>query len=186
MTINPDFDLFAEFGVTPEEVDENPFRIPKGRYNCTITDAKVSAFKNSPEIPQFMIELTVDDGPHAGKKAQINHRLKKWTAEERAQQNDAETMNARLLSNYKRDLMAFGFPPEVIKAFRPANPDHVKKLIGLRGNAVFGPQPNNPEFNMVSDFVRADNGGADNSPAPSVTPVAQQSESVDMSALNWG
>lgn len=185
MSVDSSFDLFAEFGVTPDEVEENPFRIPKGRYNCTITDAKVDSFKNSPDIPQLMIEFTVSDGPHAGKKAQTNHRLKKWTPEERAEKGDHDAMNARLLSNYKRDLMAFGFSSEIMKAFRPANPDHTKKLIGLAGSANFGPQPNNPEFNMVSDFERASNGGAESSPAPSVAPVAQKSEEVDLSKLNW-
>lgn len=181
--------IWDAFGVTPEQVSENPFSIvPKGRRACAITDAKVGTFKDS-DIPQFMIEFTVTEGPDSGKKANVNHRMKPWTPQEK---ENYEFLNTMALTNYKKDLVSFGLnTPEIQRAFDPRNPDHCAKIIGLSGSAIFGPQEKRPEYNMVSDFELAgSNQVADTSgngaPSASVTPTASKAETVDLASLNWG
>lgn len=182
--------FFDQFGVTADDVSENPYSIDEPNYYpCMVTGAEVKHFGPNKDIPHMVIELTVQGGKHAGKSANDMHRLKPWTQAERASQGDYEAMNARLLSGYKKSLLSYGIPEAALNAFNPTNSDHLRKLVGIKGVAWFGPQTNNPQYNSVRDFKREElvqgnataQSSAPQNSAPSTT--ASASNDVDIDAL---
>lgn len=181
--------FFEQFGVTADDVSENPYSIEDPNYYpCMVTSVDIKNWGPNKDIPHLVIELTIQGGKNAGKSATDSHRLKPWTAQERASQGDHEAMNARLLSNYKKALLAYGIPEAALNAFNPTNRAHIQKLVGIKGVAFFGPQKNNPEFNSVRDFKREElvQGNSSAESAPSTTasaPSTSSSSEVDMDAL---
>jgi hypothetical protein len=138
--------FFDAFGVNANDVDENPFSIPKNKYDVVLADAGVKEFNN---IEYFVIEWQVANGPHAGKNASDMHRMQPWTPQER---DDWEAMNARTLSGFKKALMDLGMNAAQIGAFNPRTMG--QKLAGIKGTASMGPQKNKPEYNSISNFSR--------------------------------
>ena len=190
-------DFFGQFGVSPDDVSENPYSITDpNRYACMVSSVEVKEFgkEGAPKIPYLVFEYTVQGGKHAGKTANDMHRLIPWTAQERASQGDHEAMNARLLSGYKKALLSLGIPEAALSVFNPRNSEHTKKLVGVRGTAWFGPQKNNPQYNTVSNFERDDNAtgnataqSANATPNSEPSPTASSSANeVDVDAIaNW-
>lgn len=183
--------LFDLFGVNAADVSENPYQITvPNRYKCVVTESDVKEFgPEGAKVPYWTIEYTVKDGGQQdGKSANSLHRLVPWTPEERSEKGDHEAMNARLLSNYKKELLNLGIPEEALNAFDPKNPTHRNKVVGIKGSAWFGPQKSNPEFNAVSDFQRAeaaaDTSSSDVAPAGNSAPTVTTKESVDLDALS--
>lgn len=176
--------LFDAFGVSAEEVNENPFEITvPNRYNCVLTESEFVEFgEDGAKIPYWRNTYTVKGGKEDGKSANTLHRLTPWTAEERATQGDKDAMNARLLSGYKKELMNLGIPEEAMNAFDPKNPNHRNKVIGMKGSAWFGPNKKNPGFNQVSDFQRAEK-VEESTEDVSTASVTNSNDEVDMSAL---
>lgn len=173
--------LFDAFGVTASDISENPFEITEpNRYACVVTGSEIKEFgPEGNKKPYWVITYTVKGSKHDGKSANSMHRLVPWTPEERAQQGDYEAMNARLLSAYKKELINLGIPEEALNAFDPKNNGHREKVIGIKGSAWFGPQKNNPGFNAVADFARAETTTVTEEPA-----AEKKEESADiMSAL---
>lgn len=150
--------LFDAFGVSASDISENPFEITEpNRYGCVVTDSEIKEFgPEGSKKPYWVITYTVKGSKHDGKSANSMHRLVPWTPEERSQQGDFEAMNARLLSAYKKELLNLGIPEEALNAFDPKNHAHRSKIVGIKGTAWFGPQKNNPGFNAVADFSRAE------------------------------
>jgi hypothetical protein len=166
MSENTDF--FSAFGVNPNDVDENPFSIPKNKYNVVLSDAGVKEFNS---IPYFVIEWSVADGAHKGKTASDMHRMIPWTSADR---DDWEAMNARALSGFKKALLDLGIPANALSQFNPNT--HGPKLVGIKGTATMGPQKNKPEYNSISNFTRktASAEVAQPSAASSETPAVQE------------
>jgi hypothetical protein len=183
MSINP----FEAFGVNANDVDENVFRIPRDKYNVVLQEAGLKEYK---DIPYFELVWAVDpkqDNPakaaHSGKTAKDMYRLTPWTP---ADADDWKTRNARTISSYKKALLDLGVPANMIQQFNPEV--HGPKLVGLRGTAIMGPQKNNPEFNAISNFTRANSSASGTSPAApaAVAPVEQESaEKVDDLLTDW-
>lgn len=161
-------DFFSAFGVNPNDVDENPFSIPKNTYDVVLSDAGVKEFK---DIPYFVLEWTVADGPHKGKTASDMHRMKPWTPAER---DDWEAMNVRALSGFKKMLLDLGIPANALGQFNPNTMG--SKLVGIKGKATMGPQKNRPEYNQISNFTRkqASQEVAPNAASSSGTPAAEE------------
>lgn len=167
MTENNDF--FSAFGVNPNDVDENPFSIPKNSYNVVLSDAGVKEFSN---IEYFVIEWSVADGPQKGKTASDMHRMQPWTPSER---DDWEAMNVRTLSSFKKALLDLGIPANSLGQFNPRTMGN--KLVGIKGTATMGPQKNKPEYNSISNFTRKTSTATAGAPAveaSSGTPAAQE------------
>lgn len=148
--------FFGNYGVTADEVNENPFSIPHGTYDVVVSGAEVKSFKKNPDIEYFVIEYQIERGTEAGKTAQKMFREKKLTA---ADSQDYLTQNARTLSNFKKEMLALGLTDAQINGFDTRV--HGTKLVGIRGTAVMGPQKGNEEYNSISNFTRA--GAADDS-----------------------
>jgi hypothetical protein len=148
--------FFGNYGVTADEVNENPFSIPHNTYDVVVGAAEVKSFKKNPDIEYFTIEYQIAKGPEAGKTAQKMFRMKPLTA---ADSETYQTQNARTTSNFKKELMNLGLTEAQINGFNPRV--HGTKLVGIRGQAVMGPQKGNEEYNSISNFTRA--GTADDS-----------------------
>lgn len=161
-------DFFSAFGVNPNDVDENPFSIPKNSYNVVLSDAGVKEFKN---IEYFVIEWSIADGAHKGKTVSDMHRMQPWTPAER---DDWEAMNVRAVSSFKKALLDLGIPASALGQFNPRTMG--SKLVGIKGTATVGPQKNRPEYNSLSNFTRktASQEVAPVSAAPSEAPAAQE------------
>jgi hypothetical protein len=180
---------FEAFGVTAEEVSENPFSIDKvDDYNFIVTDAEVKSFPKNPNIPYFVITFTVDGGQYSGRSANAMHRLVPVTlAEKNGDQSKVDFSNAMALTNYKKALLDLGIPQEAIGQFNPRI--HGAKLKGIKGTAKFGPQKDNPQYNSVSDIkVGASvNSGAAGTVASAPLPTEPvAAENVASVLGNWG
>lgn len=182
--------LFEAFGVSADDVSENPYSISDPDvYACQVTSAEVKSFPSNPALNYLVFEYTITEGKHAGKTANSMHRLAPWTEQERAGKgsngtNDYQAMNTRLLSNYKKELLALGVPEAALNQFKPST--HAAKLVGIKGKAFFGPQKNNPEYNTVARFERPENGTDDSpveSPTNVSTPTAPANTEVDLAAI---
>lgn len=141
--------FFSAFGTTANEVSEDPFHVDGNTYNVAVTGSDLKTFK---EIPYFVIQLTIADGKNAGKSASTMHRMKPWTQQERAQQGDFEAMNARVLSNFKVDMIAFGLSEEGLNQFDPNNAAHRSSLLGIKGQAYIESKNG---YTNYKDFQRA-------------------------------
>jgi hypothetical protein len=138
--------FFDAFGVNANDVDENPFSIPKNVYDVVLADAGTKEFNG---IKYFVLEWHVATGPHAGKNASDMHRMQPWTPQER---DDWEAMNVRTLSSFKKALMDLGMNAAQIGQFNPNTMGN--KLVGIKGTASMGPQKNRPEYNSITNFSR--------------------------------
>jgi hypothetical protein len=166
MTVANDF--FSAFGVNPNDVDENPFSIPKNSYNVFLSDAGVKEFKN---IEYFVIEWSIADGAHKGKSVSDMHRMQPWTPAER---DDWEAMNVRAVSSFKKALLDLGIPAAALGQFNPRTMG--QKLVGIKGTATVGPQKNRPEYNSLSNFTRGKSANStSNALVAPVEPVASVS-----------
>lgn len=166
--------MWDAFGVNPNDVDENPFSVPKNVYNVVISAAEIKTFK---DIPYFSIQYDITDGTHAGKGASDMHRMIPWTAAERPE--DWQAMNARALTSFKKALLDIGIPEGALKDFKPAI--HGQKLVGIKGTATIGPQKNRPEYNAISNFSRKQS--AAQTPAPvAEKPVEAETDVSDLFA----
>ena len=166
--------IFSAFGADAATVETDPFKIPRNKYNVTVTGAEVKKLK---EIEYFMVELTITgDTDQAGKSCDNMLRIQPWTDAERPQ-GDAKTMNARTIGSYKKALLELGIREEMLNAFNPRTQGG--KLLGIKGVAELG--PNNKGYNNVFSFER---------PAVSTPTEVAQAESavsaptVDASALD--
>jgi hypothetical protein len=167
--------IFSAFGADAATVETDPFKIPRNKYNCTVTGAEV---KNLKGIDYFMVELTITgDSDQVGKTVDNMLRIQPWTDAERATQGDAKTMNARTIGSYKKALLELGIREEALNGFNPRTMGG--KLLGIKGVAEIG--PNNKGYNNVFSFER---------PAVSTPTEVAQAESavsspqVDASALD--
>jgi hypothetical protein len=173
--------FFDNYGTTAEAVNENPFSVKRGTYDVTVSEAEVKTFKNPTEY--FVITYDIVGGPEAGKNASQMFRVNPLTA---ADQSDYEVANARTLSNFKKALLDLGLTPEQINAFDPRI--HGSRIIGIKGKAVIGPQKNNPEYNQLYGFTRANAGAGAVGASPVVAesvPVQASEESVDALLSGW-
>lgn len=166
--------LWDAFGVNPNDVDENPFSVPKNAYKVVISSAEVKEFK---DIPYFVIQFDIADGPHAGKGASDMHRMIPWTPAER---DDYQAMNARALTSFKKALLDLGMPEGALAQFNPRI--HGTKLVGIKGTATIGPQKNRPEYNAISNFSR---GASANSTSHALVeapekPVEEEKDMADL------
>jgi len=170
--------MWDAFGVNPNDVDENPFSVPKNTYNLVISGAEIKTFK---DIPYFSIQFDIMDGPHAGKGASDMHRMIPWTSAER---DDYQAMNARALTSFKKALLDIGIPEGALKDFKPAI--HGAKLVGIKGTGVIGPQKNRPEYNAISNFSRKQSTSAVPTAAPAPEkPVAAETDALSDLVGNW-
>lgn len=170
-------DFFSAFGVNPNDVDENPFSIPKNTYNVVLTDAGVKEFK---DIKYFVIEWSVADGPQKGKNVSEMHRMQPWTPGER---DDWEAMNVRALSGFKKTLLDLGIPAGALGQFNPNTMG--TKLIGIKGTATIGPQKNRPEYNQFNNFTRK-TATATSEVAPNGTAPSEPAVKEDLTDLLGG
>lgn len=141
--------FFSAFGKTASEVSEDPFSVPANTYAVAITEVGKKVFK---DIPYFVVKLTIANGPEAGKSASSMHRTTPWTPQERASQGDYEAMNARTVSNYKREMISFGISEEGLDKFDPDNVQHCTSLLGIKGTAYIETKNG---FTNFSDFQRS-------------------------------
>lgn len=165
--------FFSAYGVDATDVDENPFVAPDNTYKVFVSNAEVTNFKKDAGPDFFSIEISIDGGPHGGKRANLLFRMTPLTASD---QDDWETANARTLTNFKKALLDLGIRPEALNMFNPRV--HGSKLIGIKGTARVFPSKREG-YNNVSGFQRAS----------AVTPVAESAPvntgetEVDSSAL---
>lgn len=156
--------FFDQFNTTAEAVSTNPFFVPTNDYNVAITAAENKTFS---DIPYLMIDFTIADGSHAGKKASTMLRLIPWTQAERAAEGDYETMNMRLLSSYKKTLLELGIAEAMLNQFDPRNPQHLSKLLGIRGTGRIETKGDYTNIDKFQRTVAASETAAPmNSPAP--------------------
>lgn len=165
--------IFSAFGADAATVEVDPFKVPRNKYNVTVTGAEV---KNLKGIDYFMVELTITgDTDQAGKSVDNMLRIQPWTLAERP--TDARTMNARTIGSYKKALLELGIREEALNSFNPRTMGN--KLLGIKGVAELG--PNNKGYNNVFSFER---------PSVSTPTEVAQAESavsaptVDASALD--
>lgn len=140
--------IWDAFGVSADDVSENPFYIPRDEYNVNV-DAEVKAWKDGgPEY--FVVNFTIMDGPFRGMGANRMFPKKPLTAEDDA---EYRTKNARTLTSLKKTLIELGLTPSQINAFR-FTPDFAKAISGIKGKADIGPQKNNDQYSSVYGFTR--------------------------------
>ena len=138
--------IFSAFGANAATVETDPFKIPRNKYNVTVTGAEV---KNLKGIDYFMVELTITgDTDQAGKSVDNMLRIQPWTPAERPE--DYKTMNARTIGSYKKALLELGIREEALDSFNPRTMGG--KLLGIKGVAEIG--PNNKGYNNVFSFER--------------------------------
>lgn len=170
--------IFSAFGITDiDAVQTDPFKIPRNRYEVTVTGAEVKLVK---EIKYFIVEFTISDpaSEHTGKSVDSMNRIQPWTDAERAEQGDTKTMNARTIGQYKLTLLQLGIAPTMLGTFDPNTMG--QKLLGIKGTADIG--PNNKGYNNLFEFTRQATASS-----PEATAQATQAVSapaVDASALD--
>lgn len=166
--------IFDAFGVNAATVETDPFKIPRNRYEVTVTSAEVKNLKN---VDYFMVELTITGNTdQAGKSVDNMLRIQPWTQEERPE--DFKTMNARTIGSYKLALIQLGLSEDKLNLFNPRTMGN--QLRGIKGTADIG--PNNKGYNNVFEFTRAVTASS-----PEATAQATQSVSapaVDSDALD--
>ena len=167
--------FFSAFGAKAYEVSEDPFHVDGNTYNVSVSSAEQKTFK---EIPYFVVEVTIADGKNAGKSASTMHRLIPWTASERAEKNDHEAMNARVLSNFKVDMLNFGIAEDMLDVFDPTNPTHRNSLLGIKGTAWIESKNG---YTNYKDFKRA----VAAAPVQTAAPATPESQGApDQSAID--
>jgi hypothetical protein len=147
MTVNDSF--FSAYGTTASAVDENPFVAPDNTYKVVVSAAEVTNFKKDDGPDFFSIEISIDGGPHGGKRANFLFRMTPMTA---ADSDEYETANARTLSNYKACMISLGMKEDMLNLFNPRTMG--SKLVGIKGTARVFPSKREG-YNNVSNFQRA-------------------------------
>lgn len=140
--------FFSAYGTTAAEVDENPFVAPDNTYNVVVSGAEVTNFKKDGGPEFFSIEISIDGGPHGGKRANFLFRMTPLKASD---QDDWETANARTVSNYKACMISLGMKEDMLNLFNPRTMGN--KLVGIKGTARVFPSKREG-YNNVSSFQR--------------------------------
>lgn len=168
--------FFDQFNTTAEAVSTNPFFVPTNDYEVAITASENKTFN---DIPYWVIEFSIASGAHAGKNASTMLRLIPWTAAERPQ-GDFETMNARLISQFKKTLVELGIAENMMNAFDPKNPAHISKILGIRGT---GRIETKGDYTNIRDFQRTVTGSSEEAVT---APVAgtKEAEAPNQDAVN--
>lgn len=141
--------IWDVFGVTADDVSENPFYIPRDVYNVNV-EAEVKSWKDGGPV-YFVVNYTIMDGPQRGMGANRMFPVKPLTVNDDA---EYKTKNARTLTSIKKTLIELGLNPEQINAFR-FTPDFAKAITGIKGTADIGPQKNNDQYSSVYEFTKA-------------------------------
>lgn len=171
--------FFSAFNTSAAAVSDDPFHVDGNTYNVQVSGADLKEFKN---IPYFVIQLTIVGGQNAGKSASSMHRMIPWTQQERASQGDFEAMNARLLSNFKVEMLNFGIKEEVLDQFDPNNVTHRNKLLGIKGTAYIESKNG---FTNYKDFQRAVSAAPVQNAEPAMdTQTIQEEAAPDQDAIN--
>lgn len=172
-------DFFSAYGVSADEVSEDPFTVPDNTYRVMVTQAEVTDFgKGGPEF--FSIQISVNDnGEHHGKNANLLFRMTPLTA---ADQDDYKTANARTLSNYKAAMLSFGLSEEGIARFNPRTMG--SKLVGIKGTARMLPSKRQG-YNNVQNFQR-ENAAAPAESAPAVNTAVTEPDPAALNSLLSG
>lgn len=172
--------FFDAYGVNAQDVNEDPFSIPKNTYNVQVSKSEMTNFNKDDGPMFFQVEFTIVGGEHAGKSASDSFRMVPYTAADR---EDWQTLNSRTLSNYKKLLLNLGMKPEALGAFDPKNPDHRAKLLGIKGTATLFTNSNG--YNSARDFVRTN--PVESAPAEPIqtsVPEAGNSVAPDQAAMD--
>lgn len=158
--------IWDAFGVSADDVSENPFFIPRDEYPVNV-EAEVKRWKeDGPEY--FVVNFTITDGPYRGMGANRMFPKKPLTAND---DKDFKAKNARTLTSLKKTLIELGLNAEQINAFR-FTPEFASAITGFKGVADIGPQKNNDQYSSVYEFKR----GA--SVTPAANPAASNSVTV--------
>lgn len=167
--------IWDAFGVSADDVSENPFYIPRDDYNVNV-EAEVKSWKDGGPV-YFVINFTIMDGAFRGMGANRMFPVKPLTANDDA---EFKTKNARTLTSIKKTLIELGLTHEQINAFR-FTPEFASAITGIKGKADIGPQKNNDQYSSVYGFTRNESvSGSVPTSAPSqvaATPSIPQAES---------
>lgn len=180
--------FFDQFNTTAEAVNTNPFAVPTNDYEVAVSASENKEFGG---IPYWTVEVTITSGPHAGKNGSQMIRLIPWTSPERAGkgkngENDFEAMNARLLAAYKLLLLQLGIAEGMVNSFDPTNPQHVGKMLGIRGTARIETKGEYTNFKNFQRTVVAAPSESGNAPTNAGTTEAAAPNKEAMDALLSG
>lgn len=164
--------IWDAFGVSANEVSENPFYIPRDEYPVNV-EAEVKSWKEYGPV-YFVINFTIMDGPYRGMSANRMFPKVPLTA---ADDKEYKAKNARTLTSLKKTLIELGLNAEQIGAFR-FTPEFASAITGIKGTANIGPQKNNDQYSSVYEFKR----GGSVSATPAASSVA--TEAVTVPAIN--
>lgn len=157
--------IWDAFGVSADDVSENPFFIPRDDYPVNV-DAEVKSWKDGGPV-YFVVNFTITSGAYQGMGANRMFPVKPLTAND---DPEFKTKNARTLTSIKKTLIELGLTHEQINAFR-FTPDFAKAISGIKGTADIGPQKNNDQYSSVYGFTR---NASTNGPVPTSAPVVTE------------
>ena len=140
--------IWDAFGVTADDVSENPFYIPRDDYNVNV-EAEVKSWKEGGPV-YFVVNYTIMDGAYRGMGANRMFPKKPLTADD---DKEFKTKNARTLTSIKKTLIELGLSAEQINAFR-FTPEFASAITGIKGVADIGPQKNNDQYSSIYGFTK--------------------------------
>lgn len=140
--------IWDAFGVSSDEVSENPFHIPRDDYKVNV-EAEIKAWKDGGPL-YFVINYVIMEGAYRGMSANRMFPTKPLTAND---DPEFKSKNARTLSSLKKTLMELGLNADQIRMFR-FTPEFAKVITGIKGEAEIGPQKRG-DFSSVYGFTKA-------------------------------
>jgi len=140
--------IWDAFGVSSDEVSENPFHIPRDEYKVNV-EAEIKSWKEGGPL-YFVVNYVIMEGAYRGMGANRMFPLKPLTADD---DPEFKSKNARTLSSLKKTLLELGLNADQIRMFR-FTPEFARVITGIKGVAEIGPQKKG-DFSSVYEFTKA-------------------------------